>query len=84
MSSTKDTAVPSDLFPHVYSFLVECNLTKSAKSFKKECKVVSFVKLFVICMKVKDTLHFCTAFPDTKWTWTNAILPALSNQVRYL
>jgi hypothetical protein len=39
--STKEAVVPSDLFPHVYAFLVECNLTKAAKSLKKECKVVS-------------------------------------------
>ncbi len=38
---TKEAVVPSDLFPHVYAFLVECNLTKAAKSLKKECKIVS-------------------------------------------
>ena len=41
MSSAKEAVVPSDLFPHVYAFLVECNLTKAAKSLKKECKIVS-------------------------------------------
>ena len=41
MSSAKEAVVPSDLFPHVHAFLVECNLTKAAKSLKKECKVVS-------------------------------------------
>ena len=34
-------AVPSDLLPHVYSFLVQNKLHKTANSLKKECGVVS-------------------------------------------
>ena len=33
--------VPSDLLPHVYSYLVENNLLKAAASLKKECGTVS-------------------------------------------
>ena len=31
--------VPSDLFAHIYSFLLRQNLSKSAKAFRKECEV---------------------------------------------
>ena len=33
--------VPSDLLPHVYSYLVQNNLHKAAASLKKECGTVS-------------------------------------------
>ena len=34
-------AVPSDLLPHVYSYLVQNKLAKAASCLKKECGVVS-------------------------------------------
>ena len=33
--------VPSDVLPHVYSFLVQNNFNKSANSLVKECGAVS-------------------------------------------
>ena len=39
-------AVPSDLLPHVYSFLVENQLHKAAISLKKECGVVSHAFIY--------------------------------------
>ena len=57
MSSSKEAVVPSDLFPHVYAFLVECNLTKAAKSLKKECKVVSFGLRMISCLHVPCILY---------------------------
>ncbi len=36
----QDGAVPSDLYQHVYSFLVENKFGKAAKEFLKQAKVV--------------------------------------------
>lgn len=57
MSSAKEAVVPSDLFPHVYDFLVECNLTKAAKSLKKECKAVSSGEIIVYCAMLCTSYH---------------------------
>lgn len=37
----KMAAVPSDVYSHIYSFLLQNKLVKTAKSFKKETTVVS-------------------------------------------
>lgn len=36
-------AVPSDVYSHIYSFLLQNKLVKTAKSFKKETTVVGEV-----------------------------------------
>lgn len=36
----QDGTVPSDLYQHVYSFLVENKFSKAAKEFLKQAKVV--------------------------------------------
>lgn len=35
------SSVPSDLYQHVYTFLLENKFTKAAKEFLKQAKVVS-------------------------------------------
>lgn len=37
--------VPSDIYPHIYSFLLQNNLLKTAKAFKAETLVVSLSSL---------------------------------------
>lgn len=37
----QDSSVPSDLYQHVYSFLLENKFAKAAKEFLKQTKVVS-------------------------------------------
>lgn len=36
-----ESAVPSDLYQHVYTFLLENKFSKAAKEFLKQAKVVS-------------------------------------------
>ena len=36
-------AVPSEIYPHIYSFLLQNKFVKTAKSFKKETLLVSAV-----------------------------------------
>lgn len=38
----KMAAVPSDIYGHIYSFLIQNKFPKTAKAFKKETLVVSF------------------------------------------
>lgn len=50
----KMAAVPSDVYGHIYSFLVQQKFLKAAKAFKKEALVVStifrtFCYLFFCC-----------------------------------
>ena len=45
-------SVPSDLFPYIYSYLVDCGLKKTVKSFKKEVNFVSLTCLLKIVMSV--------------------------------
>ena len=40
MATSETQSVPSDLFPHVYSFLLSCQLHKTAKILKRECELV--------------------------------------------
>ena len=40
MATSETQSVPSDLFPHVYSFLLRCQLHKTAKVLKRECELV--------------------------------------------
>ena len=42
----QEDAVPSDIFPHVYSFLVRFGFLKSAKLFRKEANLVRQSKSF--------------------------------------
>lgn len=83
MASNKESVVPSDLFPHVYAFLLECNLIKAAKSLKKECKVVSQLLKDYEDVQFATTwmVNNSTASPDSEGPWTNAVLSALSNKV---
>jgi len=43
----QDGKVPSDLYQHVYSFLVENKFAKAAKEFIKQSKVVSAFYVFI-------------------------------------
>lgn len=50
MSAAKmaqDGKVPSDLYQHVYSFLVENKFAKAAKEFIKQSKVVRAFHVFI-------------------------------------
>lgn len=38
-------SVPIDIYPHIYSFLLQNNLLKTAKAFKAETLVVSLSSL---------------------------------------
>ena len=40
MATSETESVPSDLFPHVYSFLLSCQFHKTAKILKRECELV--------------------------------------------
>jgi len=46
----EDQSVPSDLFPHVYSFLKQCHMPKVAKAFKQACDQVTTV----VCVCVEN------------------------------
>ena len=42
--------VPSEIYPHIYSFLLQNKFVKTAKSFKKEALVVSTLPGLVISL----------------------------------
>ena len=81
MSSAKEAVVPSDLFPHVHAFLVECNLTKAAKSLKKECKVVSSGRWFWESVVYTVPYFLYAAVSNSERSWINGLLSTLPNKV---
>lgn len=46
----KMATVPSEIYPHIYSFLLQNKFVKTAKSFKKEALVVSTLPGLVISL----------------------------------
>lgn len=63
----KMAAVPSDVYGHIYSFLVQQKFLKAAKAFKKEALVVStifrtFCYLFFLLF-LKDSRIFIVKYP---------------------
>lgn len=46
----KMATVPSEIYPHIYSFLLQNKFVKTAKSFKKEALVVSTLSGLVISL----------------------------------
>lgn len=54
-------SVPSDVYPHIYSFLLQNNLLKTAKAFKAETLVVSlFSAEWIVSLNVPQILKSCT------------------------
>ena len=51
LSVDEMAAVPSDIYPHIYLFLLENKFVRTAKSFKTETLVVSEMPLFS-CMLI--------------------------------
>ena len=52
----KMATVPSEIYPHIYSFLLQNKLVKTAKSFKKESLVVSTLSCLVFSLTLNLTL----------------------------
>lgn len=72
--------VPSDLLPHVYSYLVQNNLHKAAASLKKECGTVSRVLRGYRSYNVNVNCVYSEP-ADFEGTWTVGVLPALQKKV---
>lgn len=52
----KMATVPSEIYPHIYSFLLQNKFVKTAKSFKKESLVVSTLSCLVFSLTLNLTL----------------------------
>lgn len=55
----KMAVTPSDVYPHVYAFLLENKLTKTAKRFYDECGTVS---VYIVSSAEKSNSFNCSVY----------------------